>query len=85
MSIVEETARGTGPSLTELDRDTQRSLRAAARSLTREFAGIYDTETIEHLIVSHHAQLASHARITKFLPLLAERSVRDRLRTATLP
>ena len=63
-----------------VDRDTQRSLRAAARSLTREFAGTYDADTIEHFLVSHYAQLASHARITKFLPLLAERSVRDRLR-----
>jgi len=41
---------------------------------------MYDAETIEHFLVSHYAQLASRARITKFLPLLAERSVRDRLR-----
>jgi hypothetical protein len=64
----------------ELDRDTHRSLRVAARNLTQEFAGMYDAETIEHFLVSHYARLAQHARITKFLPLLAERSVRDRLR-----
>jgi hypothetical protein len=55
-------------------------LRVAARNLTRDFAGMYDAETIEHVLLAHYARLASHARITKFLPLLAERSVRDGLR-----
>ena len=64
----------------ELDRDTQRALRAAARTLARDFAGTFDPETIERFLASRYAQLASHARITKFLPLLAERFVRDRLR-----
>jgi arsenate reductase (thioredoxin) len=66
--------------LTALDRDTQRALRAAARNLTKEFAGTFDTETIEGFLVSRYAELARDARITKFLPLLSESFVRDRLR-----
>ena len=65
---------------TDLDRDTHRALRAAARNLTHDFAATCDTEAIEHLLFSRYVQLARHARITKFLPLLAERFVRDRLR-----
>ena len=92
MSIVDERWAVAGPrtpdaptaplpvEAPELDPDTRRSLSVAARNLSQEFAGMYDAETIEHFLVSHYAQLASRARITKFLPLLAERSVRDRLR-----
>ncbi len=60
--------------------DTQVALRTAAARLAEEFRGIYGTETIERYLNSSYDQLADRAAITKFLPLMAERFGRQRLR-----
>jgi arsenate reductase (thioredoxin) len=60
--------------------DTQIALRTAAVRLTDEFRGTYGPETIERFLYSSYDQLASQASVTKFLPLIAERFGRQRLR-----
>ena len=60
--------------------DTQVALRTAAARLAEEFRGIYGAETIERFLSSSYDQLAASAAITKFLPLMAERFGRQRLR-----
>jgi arsenate reductase (thioredoxin) len=65
---------------TSLSIDIRQALRTAATRLADEFAGIYGAETIERFLYSSYDQLAPQARVTKFLPLLAERYARQRLR-----
>jgi len=48
--------------------------------LEREFAGVYGPETIERFLTDSVDQLLPQARITTFVPVLAERFARDRLR-----
>jgi arsenate reductase len=60
--------------------ETTRALRTAAFRLSDEFAGTFGAETIERFLHSSYDQLAPHARVTKFLPLLAERFARQQLR-----
>ena len=56
------------------------ALRTAAARLADEFQGIYGSETIERFLFSSYDQLADHATVTKFLPLIAERFGRQRLK-----
>jgi len=60
--------------------DQQLALRTAAGNLGRMFKGIFGKETIERFLRSSYDQFASRATITNFLPLLAERFARQRLR-----
>jgi protein-tyrosine-phosphatase len=60
--------------------DQQVALRTAATRLTEEFAGTFNTETIERFLHSSYDQFAGRATITTFLPLIAERFARQRLR-----
>jgi hypothetical protein len=55
------------------------ALRTATARLTDEFAGTFGTETVERFVTSSYDQLALHATVTKFLPLMAERFARQRL------
>ena len=55
----------------------------AARRLARELTGTLSYETIEREISLDYQQLAANARVSRFLPILVERAVRERLR-ATL-
>jgi protein-tyrosine-phosphatase len=64
----------------DLTVDQQLALRTAAGALAREFAGIYGTETIERFLYSSYDQFASRSTIANYLPLLAERFARQRLR-----
>jgi arsenate reductase (thioredoxin) len=48
--------------------------------LDKEFDGIFGVETIELFLHTSYDQFAGHARIPNFLPLLAERFTRQRLR-----
>ncbi len=48
--------------------------------LSSDFDGIFGTETIEQFLHSSFDQFAEHATVTKFLPLMAERFARQRLR-----
>ena len=54
-------------------------LRTAASRLTDEFAGTFNTETIERFLTSSYEEFAGRATVLNFLPLLAERFARQRL------
>jgi protein-tyrosine-phosphatase len=68
------------PALEDLTVEQQRALRNAAAALQKEFAGIFGVETIEQFLASSYEQFASGARIVTFLPLMAERFARQRLK-----
>ena len=70
----------TSPNWSTLSLDTKLALRTAAVRLADEFAGIFGTETIERFLQTSYDQFAHRASVTKFLPLLAERFARQRLR-----
>lgn len=56
------------------------ALRTAAANLTAEFSDTFGRETIERFLVTSYDQFADRASIPNFLPLLAERFARQRLR-----
>jgi arsenate reductase len=62
-----------------LDPITQEHVRRAARSLQDEFRGIFSVETIERFINDSLAKLTT-ARFSDFVPVLAHRFARERLR-----
>ncbi|QYC41628.1 Arsenate-mycothiol transferase ArsC2 [Nonomuraea coxensis DSM 45129] len=64
----------------DLTVDQQHALLTAARTLAEEFAGIFGTETIERFLHTSYDQFAGRAVIANYLPLLAERFARQRLR-----
>jgi arsenate reductase len=64
----------------DLSLDQNLALRMAAERLHHEFADAFGTETIERFLHSSYDQFASRAAIANFLPLLAERFARQRLR-----
>jgi arsenate reductase len=70
----------TTPTWDTLSIDTRHALRTAASRLADEFAGIYGRETIERFLYSSYDQLAPNARVTRFVPLFAEKFARQRLR-----
>lgn len=76
-SIVPETR----PQLRrDLSIDQRLALKSAATQLEKEFDGVYGVETIELFLHSSYDQFAGRASIVNFLPLLAERFARQRLR-----
>jgi len=62
-----------------LDPVTQHHVRQAAEALTDEFAGIFSRETIERYI-AESLDLLGDARINVFVPVLAHRFARERLK-----
>jgi arsenate reductase (thioredoxin) len=62
-----------------LDPVTQHHVRQAAEALTAEFAGIYSQKTIERFI-GESLDLLGDARINVFVPVLAHRFARERLK-----
>ena len=56
------------------------ALETAAATLQREFAEVFGVETIERFLYSSDDEFAGKATIGNFLPLLAERFARQRLR-----
>ena len=62
-----------------LDPVTQHHVRQAAESLAREFRGVYSEETIERYI-AESLDLLGGARINVYVPVLAHRFARERLR-----
>ncbi len=57
-----------------------RLLRSAAERLSRELDGALSSSRIERLMVEEYARLAKDARVKDFLPVFAERAVRERCR-----
>jgi protein-tyrosine-phosphatase len=68
------------PDLESLSIDQQLALRSAGTHLRSEFDGTFSTETIELFLQTSYDQFADRARFTHFLPLMAERFARQRLR-----
>jgi arsenate reductase (thioredoxin) len=68
------------PSMEDLPLEQKAALRSAASNLHREFEGTFGTETIELFLATSYDQFASTARIVTFLPLMAERFARQRLK-----
>jgi len=68
------------PDLDSLTPDQQLALRAATTTLEREFTGVFGPETIQRFLETSYDQFAGRARVTNFIPLLAERFARQRLR-----
>jgi protein-tyrosine-phosphatase len=62
-----------------LDPVTQHHVRQAAAALTDEFASVFSQETIERYI-AESLDLLGDARINVFVPVLAHRFARERLR-----
>jgi arsenate reductase (thioredoxin) len=62
-----------------LDPVTQHHIRQAAESLADEFSGIFSEQTIERYI-TESVDLLGGARINVFVPVLAHRFARERLR-----
>lgn len=68
------------PDLDSLNPDQQLALKVAATNLQSEFAGTFGVETIELFLQTSYDQFASRAKFTHFLPLMAERFARQRLK-----
>jgi len=57
------------------------SFRRAVAQLSLEFGSTFSIESIERFLTTSYDELADRSSITSFVPLLAERSTRQRLRT----
>ena len=68
------------PDISELTVDQRLSLSTAARHLGQEFDGVFGEETIELFLATSYDQLADRAKFNHFLPLMAERFARQRLK-----
>jgi protein-tyrosine-phosphatase len=66
--------------MAEPNLDQQLALKTAARNLQDEFAGVFGVETIERFLTSSYDQFADRAKVANYLPLLAERFARQRLK-----
>jgi len=60
--------------------DQQYALSSAARILSDDFDGVYGRETIERFLYASYDLFADDATVPTYLPLLAERFARQRLR-----
>jgi arsenate reductase (thioredoxin) len=68
------------PSWATLPLDQAVVLRSAAVRLSDDFRGIFGPETIERFLHTSFDQFADRATVVTFLPLMAERFARQRLR-----
>ena len=68
------------PGIDQLPLDQQQLVHSVSSRLQTEFAGTFGPETIERFVVDSLEQLLPTAKITSFLPVLAERFARERLR-----
>ncbi len=67
-------------SLESLPLDQQVIVRRVVSAVSESFAGTFGPETIERFVVDSLEQLAVTARVKTFLPVLAEKFAKDRLR-----
>lgn len=65
---------------TTLTTEERHLIRTAAQRLRRQFEGQLNVETIERFLADSVEKLAERAKATMWIPLLAERFARDRLR-----
>lgn len=64
----------------DLSIDQQIAMKTAASNLRRAFDGVFGTETIERFLLTSYDEFAGRAIVPNYLPLLAERFARQRLR-----
>lgn len=64
----------------DLNVDQKQALLTAARRLADEFSGVFGTETINRFLYTSYDEFAGRATVPNFIPLLAERFARQRLR-----
>jgi protein-tyrosine-phosphatase len=64
----------------ELTAEQQLHIRQGAERLRHQFEGVLNTETIERFMGESLDKLVASARVPNWLPLLAERYTRERLR-----
>jgi arsenate reductase len=60
--------------------DQQLALNSAAARLAEQFEGVFGPETIERFLTSSYDQFADRATALNFLPVMAERFARQRLK-----
>lgn len=70
----------TDSSLERLPLDQQHLVRTVTARLAPSFAGVFGTETIERFVLDSLEQLLPTARVTTYLPVLAEKFAKERLR-----
>jgi protein-tyrosine-phosphatase len=70
----------TGYERDDLSIDQIQALRTAAVRLQRDFDGVFGAETIDRFLHASYDEFAERASITVYLPLLAERFAKQRLR-----
>jgi protein-tyrosine-phosphatase len=68
------------PDLDSLSIDQRYAIGLAAATLHDEFGKFFSAETIELFLETSYDQFADRAKFTNFLPLMAERFARQRLR-----
>jgi protein-tyrosine-phosphatase len=68
------------PDISDLTLDQRVSLSKAATTLAEEFEGVFGEETIELFLATSYDQFADLAKFNHFLPLMAERFARQRLK-----
>ena len=71
---------GTSHQRPDLSIDQNLAIRAAAADLREEFSGVFGVETIDRFLHSSYDQFAGGATVVNYLPLLAHRFARQRLR-----
>ena len=75
-----EAAGSPSRSWSDLPLDQVLALKSAATRLGEQFTGVFGAETIERFLHTSFDQFADRATIPTFLPLMAERFARQRLR-----
>lgn len=69
----------TSPRTTSMTPEERQLIKASSARLQRSFEGVFGVETIERFMSDSFDRLA-HARIRDYVPVMAERFTRDRLR-----
>ncbi|MEO7571174.1 MAG: arsenate reductase ArsC [Acidimicrobiales bacterium] len=68
------------PDLDSFSNDQRLALQSAAKNLGDDFDGAFGAETIELFLQTSYDQLTDRAKFSNFLPLMAERFARQRLK-----
>jgi arsenate reductase len=68
------------PSVDDLTVEEKYAISSAVATLKDEFSGVFGPATIERFLVTSYDQFAGHATVATFLPLMAERFARQRLK-----
>ena len=74
----------SGYERTDLSLDQVQALRSAAVRLQRQFDGVFGAETIDRFLHTSYDDFAGRAAITQWLPMLAERFAKQRLKALAL-